>query len=540
MQSLTLYLSTLRHYKPSQLFLKLIKRFKTNSFFNVNFNINNINVLDGLENLDLNVQELKNNIEDIMNDKIVLLNSEQKINWDIWNYNNQTRLWNFNLNYFEYLFVLVYKYRQEKNENYITKLKFIIEKWIANNKDTSKDSWHPYVVSLRLTNLLYIYSYLKDSFSKDIKHTQLLVNSMYAQYIYLRNNLEKDLLANHYFENIKTLLLCSLFFNDINSTKKYIELLKHECDEQILNDGMHYELSFMYHNIVLEGLIRVTHSLKYNNIDYEWCIKYVQKMLNVTYSFCNDINRLPLFNDCGNNVSKHSDTLIMVCKKYLYLKCDFISNLNNAGYFLFKNNNRNIIVDVGKLGPKYQTGHSHCDCLSFELFINGKPLFVNCGTYNYQTDLRHYFRSTSSHNTIVVDGKEQSQTWAEHRVGKRLTDVSFTLNNTGLIGTYKTFSSVTIKREIIINDNSMVVIDRTNKGKTAKSYLHIPILYNVASNADSIIVDNNAIIECINSKFSIIEEYYSEDFGKLDKCYTIVFTWDCDDNNHGYKIVFNS
>ena len=79
-----------------------------------------------------------------------------------------------------------------------------------------------------------------------------------------------------------------------------------------------------------------------------------------------------------------------------------------------------LIVDAGPLGFLSIAAHGHADCLSLLLSVSGKELLVDPGTYCYHTERewRDYFRSTAAHNTVRVDGVDQSQIagaflWAE-------------------------------------------------------------------------------------------------------------------------------
>ncbi|MGH8543280.1 MAG: heparinase II/III family protein, partial [Gammaproteobacteria bacterium] len=69
-----------------------------------------------------------------------------------------------------------------------------------------------------------------------------------------------------------------------------------------------------------------------------------------------------------------------------------------------------VVFDCGNLGFKSIAAHGHADALSFSLRVFGSDVFVDPGTYDYFTypDWRAYFRSTRAHNTIVVDGLDQS------------------------------------------------------------------------------------------------------------------------------------
>jgi hypothetical protein len=70
-----------------------------------------------------------------------------------------------------------------------------------------------------------------------------------------------------------------------------------------------------------------------------------------------------------------------------------------------------VLADAGPLGYLSIAAHGHADALSFTLSVGGLPLLVDPGTYCYHTDLksRSYFRGTSAHNTLTVDGRDQSQ-----------------------------------------------------------------------------------------------------------------------------------
>ena len=69
-----------------------------------------------------------------------------------------------------------------------------------------------------------------------------------------------------------------------------------------------------------------------------------------------------------------------------------------------------LIVDCGAVGS-LAGGHGHADALSIEVAMHGKPLLVDPGTYTYHEsrELRDYFRSTTAHNTLVIDGLSSSE-----------------------------------------------------------------------------------------------------------------------------------
>ncbi len=70
-----------------------------------------------------------------------------------------------------------------------------------------------------------------------------------------------------------------------------------------------------------------------------------------------------------------------------------------------------LTVDAGPLGYLGIAAHGHADALSLRLSVAGHPLLVDRGTcvYNTEPAWRHFFRSTLAHNTVCVDGADQSE-----------------------------------------------------------------------------------------------------------------------------------
>jgi hypothetical protein len=69
-----------------------------------------------------------------------------------------------------------------------------------------------------------------------------------------------------------------------------------------------------------------------------------------------------------------------------------------------------MVVDAGPLGYLSIAAHGHADALSVTLNVGGCEVLIDPGTYAYHTEpqWRRYFRSTRAHNTVVIDGEDQS------------------------------------------------------------------------------------------------------------------------------------
>lgn len=68
-----------------------------------------------------------------------------------------------------------------------------------------------------------------------------------------------------------------------------------------------------------------------------------------------------------------------------------------------------LLFDCGPHGVD-NCGHAHADALSFELAANGRTMLVDPGTYTYtgSKEMRDWFRSSSAHNTLTIDGESSS------------------------------------------------------------------------------------------------------------------------------------
>ncbi|MFG3757212.1 heparinase II/III-family protein, partial [Klebsiella pneumoniae] len=63
------------------------------------------------------------------------------------------------------------------------------------------------------------------------------------------------------------------------------------------------------------------------------------------------------------------------------------------------------------LGYLSIAAHGHADALSLLLHLDGQPVLVDAGTYLYHAGgaVRDRLRGTAAHNTLCLDGADQSQ-----------------------------------------------------------------------------------------------------------------------------------
>ncbi len=482
---LGLYANTIKSMKASQLYYRIRKMMKMNCSVgcDVSSDAGQAEPITTVPELDFDPVFVERfPADEILTDKITILHTSKEFHWNQkWHFDDKSALWNFNLHYFEYLFPLIDAYRKTDDRNYLDKSVEIINCWIDQNPQKSGgEGWSPYTVDLRLTNWLSYYSYVNEDL--DTKFREKLLKSIYEQYAFLSCHLEKDILGNHYFEDLKTLILCSLFFHDDSVLEISLKAFRKECKEEILPDGMHFELSPMYHKLILEGMIRVAVALRERGKPDTEIEHYLQPMLDVAWSFEEGLERVPLFNDSGNNVAKSLQALVTSGKEHFEIQPVYKAKFENSGFYIFKKDDWKLIVDAGQPGPTYIPGHAHCDAGSFELFKAGKPVIVNCGTYAYQCKERSFFRSTAAHNTVMVNDTEQSQCWGAFRMAKRSKVSVKSVTEKSIVIELIDQKKQRVTRNIQMND-SLMITDYSEKNKLT-AFIHLAGLIEVDITGD--------------------------------------------------------
>ncbi|WP_438445457.1 alginate lyase family protein [Gorillibacterium sp. sgz5001074] len=93
-----------------------------------------------------------------------------------------------------------------------------------------------------------------------------------------------------------------------------------------------------------------------------------------------------------------------------------------AGYYILRGPEHYLMFDAAPLGG----AHGHADALHFEWFCKGRAVFLDNGRYTYEEgEARRSFKGTLAHNTVTVDGLDQteyvsSQAWSAREAKVRL------------------------------------------------------------------------------------------------------------------------
>ena len=101
-----------------------------------------------------------------------------------------------------------------------------------------------------------------------------------------------------------------------------------------------------------------------------------------------------------------------------------LTRFSGGGYLIIRRHSpckQRLLFDCGPLGLGAMAAHGHADALSFTLSVEGHPVIIDSGAYMYlgAGKERDYFRGTSAHSTIVVDGLDQSEMLGPFQWGRR-------------------------------------------------------------------------------------------------------------------------
>lgn len=344
--------------------------------------------------------------------------------WDhlIWNDPNRSKLWLYNLHYLDELNTI----DSEKNSNLLNKL---IQQWIEDNPPLLGNGWEPYPLSLRIVNLVKWFSR-----SDNPIPTYWLTNlSMQAEALF--GLLEYHIMGNHLFANGKALIFIGSYLEGSRANQwltKGLEIIDHEIKEQFHADGGHFELSPMYHAILLWDMCDLVNLAQKSGLEelqlrkkawQEVIIKGIY-WLNV---MIHPDQKISFFNDASFGIAPEFNEIEQYVK-FLGLcinkkeKDDFsLDWLSHSGYCAISlGAGHKAIIDIAPIGPDYQPGHAHADTLSFELSLYTHRFLVNSGISQYNDGPQRYFeRSTAAHNTININDKDSSEVWSGFRVAKR-------------------------------------------------------------------------------------------------------------------------
>ncbi len=441
----------------------------------------------------------------------LFLNLEKTYKNDIdWNDTCHGKLWTYNLNYFEFL----HTPNISKEEG--VKL---IEDFIC-KIDQVKDGLEPYPISLRVIHWVKFLTYHK------IQNKQI-ERSLYNQLWFLVDKREYHILGNHLLENGFGLLFGAYYFNDAKLYKFAKEILKKELNEQVLGDGAHFELSPMYHQLMLYRVLDCYNLLKNNSLFNQELLSFLKEKAEVMLGWLKQITfengDIPLLNDSAFGINSTTKELCGYAQQLGIVEKQY--SLKESGYRKIQTKYYELVADIGKIGPDYLPGHAHSDTLNFVLYSKGKPFIVDTGTSTYNpTERRHIERSTASHNTVQVGDFEQSEIWSNFRVARRAYPkvIQDTSNVVEAIVNYATVKGIYHHRKFTFEEDKIVITDKVKAREGSTSHLHFHPFVEVSLKGKVIYTKLGTIKIEGAEAIKLIDYQYAPAFNKLISAQKVV------------------
>jgi uncharacterized heparinase superfamily protein len=350
------------------------------------------------------------------------------------------------------------------NEAYTREFLSQLDDWTACNPAGYGVNWRLAMeVAIRAINLCWAYFLFRGSELFTAERRARVASLLVVHGRYIRHNLEFDrrviagkltrMNGNHYLADLAGLVYLGVLLRGREAEgwlRFALGELKEELATQVLRDGAHWELSPHYHRLVLEMLMGCGALCMQNGIALPALMgDAVRRMLSFTEACLAPSGLCPRMRDADDGritplgLTEYRDhrhllalgavlfgdgevpASLLPCSedvlwmlgikgyRKLHARADrprASVAFGDAGYYVMrKDDDVHLLINCATVGMGGNYGgHSHCDCLSFELFWNGVTFITDSGTYGYSgsPSWRNRFRSTAFHNTACVDGAE--------------------------------------------------------------------------------------------------------------------------------------
>ena len=366
----------------------------------------------------------------------------EPLNWSV---NPSADLeWHVLLHKFYYAVGLGLAYHLSGNRRYLDRWVALTDSWIGQapadfcaNPELRIECSQ--VTGRRIQNWIYAYYYFtkhKPPVLIPADFHRRFLRSLHQQVEYLCAHLSPA--RNHRTLELYAIFLAAVVFPEFRAAGDWLQLARREIVRNIqtdlLADGVHCELSTDYHHLVLKNYLCVRRLAQLNAIDLAPIVdERLLKALEFSLHAHKPDGIVPALSD-GDARSY----LNLLRQGYeLYGREDFLyvatqsargappkqrsMSFPQGGYSILRSgwgesepftDERYLVFDCGPLGAG---NHGHLDALSVEVAAYGRSLIVDPGRYTYQENTkdiinwRARFRGTVYHNTVLVDGRNQTR-----------------------------------------------------------------------------------------------------------------------------------
>lgn len=363
--------------------------------------------------------------------------------------------WHVLLHKFYYAPGLATAYRESAQRCYLDKWVELTDSWMdsATPDFVASPGLRPEVTQVmgrRLQNWIYAWHLFMEAAQDGALPPAFVsrwLESVHQQVEFLKCHLSPA--RNHRTLELYAIFLAAVVLPEFESADEWrrfsLAELSANLQSDLLDDGVHCELSTHYHHLVVQSHLHVHRLALANDIELP---PTDGPLLERALEFVMHIHKpdgfAPSLSDADHE--SHLHLLQQGCELFARDDMRFVATagakghppaqrcvaFDDAGYYVMRSgwgdrgtdysDERYLVFDCGPIGAG---NHGHLDCLSFEAAAFGHSLVVDPGRYTYdeagddrgETNWRAWFRGTAAHNTVSVDGLEQAR--YERRPGKR-------------------------------------------------------------------------------------------------------------------------
>ncbi len=359
---------------------------------------------------------------------------------------------NWELNRHFQFALLAKNYAASGDKRYLEEFVSLFRDWNEKNPFLHGISWTSVMeVAIRCSNWCYSLAFLSRTNAPEVLLQELRIGVVNMT-DYIANHYSRYSSANnHLIVEMYAIGQSGILFNKPEWLELAVNTLSKELLLQNCSDGINKEASLHYQAFYMEAMGLMMRLLRRNQIQVpeSWTLM-LKKMSRFVADCKGDYGEVIAFGDDdegkiidlkGNWTDHYQYVLgmmsILLDETYVSdYECETIRWLftedeicgseekkkytspqyccyKEGGYTILRSSDRKVLIgiDHADLGYGVIAAHGHADALSFQLFYEGQPIFIDPGTYIYHCDIenRNNFRKTCNHNTVCVDGKDQSE-----------------------------------------------------------------------------------------------------------------------------------
>ena len=261
-----------------------------------------------------------------------------------------------------------------------------------------------------------------------------ILHSLHEQVEYLCENLTPK--RNHRTLELLAIFIAGVVFPELEDAERWRRLALEQTLANIANDlqadGVHCEQSTDYHHLALRNWLQVRQLAHLNGVPVPLEMdRALERALDFSLHVHQPSGRVPSFSD--GDARSYLPLLAQGAGLFDRSDMRFVATAGRegappralhahfpvSGYHVLRSawgnaasfdQAQHLVFDCGPLG---EGNHGHFDALSFELAAHGVPLIVDPGRFTYSeagdTNWRLHFRGTAAHNTVGVDGLQQTR-----------------------------------------------------------------------------------------------------------------------------------